>query len=127
MTKHTVSDSDALRAATSFSLLDRSTARLRPWPALSSAEADDPAGRCTRVPRNRSRRPGSPVPEAPTAETVADLLSHAGASLGGLRPAGGPARPPPTRTRPAKGGGPLRTPRPPSCHPRGPGAGRGLL
>src|SRR4051812_16009348 len=57
MTKHTVSDSDALRAATSFSLLDRSTARLRPWPALSSAEADDPAGRCTRAPRNHSRYP----------------------------------------------------------------------
>src|SRR5216683_1616582 len=98
MTKHTVSDSDALRAATSFSLLDRSTARLRPWPALSSAAADDPADRCTRAPRNHSQLPGSPVPEAPAAETVADLLSHAGSTHRSLRPTVCPARHLQTRT-----------------------------
>src|SRR4051812_48662010 len=45
MTKHTVSDSDALRAATNFSLFGRSTARLRPWaatPCPIERDADDP-------------------------------------------------------------------------------------
>src|ERR1700687_2161053 len=88
MTKHTVSDSDALRAATSFSLLDRSTARLRPWSEMPLADSGErPHGPLHEGAAKPFAAPGSPVPEAPTAETVADLLSHAGASLGSLRPA----------------------------------------
>src|SRR5258707_10885281 len=88
MTKHTVSDSDALRAATSFSLLDRSTARLRPWSALSSAEGGRSCGPLHEGAAKPFAEPGSPVPEAPTTEMPADLPSHAGASPGSLKPAG---------------------------------------
>src|SRR5260370_35542504 len=100
MTKHTVSDSDALRAATSFSLLDRSTARLRPWSAVSSAQGGRSWGPLHESAAKPFAAPGSPVPEAPTAEAIADLLSHAGASPGSLKPAGGPPRAPQTPTGP---------------------------
>src|SRR6266851_8767447 len=92
MTKHTVSDSDALRAATSFSLLDRSTARLRPLARPFVRRGGRSCGPLHEDAAKPFAEPGSPVPEAPTTEMAADLLSHAGASPGSLKPAGGPAR-----------------------------------
>src|SRR3978361_2048982 len=85
MTKQVVSESDALRAATNFSLLERSTARLRPWaatPCPIGQDADDPLHE---GPANVAE-PGSPVPEASTSRPAATVSCRR--LVGGIRPAG---------------------------------------